>query len=193
MEDWWMLKWDEIPYVSVDVETTGFSHNDRICEITVVQAVNGEIKTDFTSLINPGCPISTGATQIHGIEDSDVRDAPRLVDISDHIMDLFSRDSPWVGHNLGFDLRMLSYDIPKDQWPRGVPTLCTMDFARHHHFELRSRPKHRLIDLVEHFNIEIPESMHRSGVDAIALARIVPKMLAGYAVGPTMTKWNHEW
>jgi len=186
------MRWSDIPYIVIDTETTGLSAKDRVCEITAALCISGEIKKAVTSLVNPGISIPSGATAIHGITDADVRDAPKLEDVADEIIVLLSRDAPWVAHNMAFDIRMLRYDIDQSRIPRGIPTLCTLEYARRSHPELSRRVRHRLIDVAQYF--ELPFSgLHRSYQDVELLARIVPRLVGDLTVGETMTKWSHEW
>ena len=91
-------------YVVLDTETTGLSpEKDQVVEIGIITVKNGEITNEYTSLIKPTIPISSEATAINGISESDLRDAPQLEDI---IPDVVSRikNQIVVGHNVTFDL-----------------------------------------------------------------------------------------
>jgi len=65
------------PLVFFDLETTGVNIvTDRIVEISYLKIFpNGE-EESRTRLINPGMHIPEQATEVHGISDDDVRDAP---------------------------------------------------------------------------------------------------------------------
>ncbi|MDE7249653.1 MAG: 3'-5' exonuclease, partial [Lachnospiraceae bacterium] len=64
-------------YVVFDLETTGISCRiDRVVEISAIKVENGQITGEFTSLVNPGCPIPYAASQVNGITDEMVKDAP---------------------------------------------------------------------------------------------------------------------
>jgi DNA polymerase-3 subunit epsilon len=65
------------PLVFFDLETTGVNIvSDRIVEISYLKVtVNGD-EEGKTRLINPGIPIPPQATEIHGITDDDVKNAP---------------------------------------------------------------------------------------------------------------------
>lgn len=72
----------ETPIAIVDTETTGlYPGGDRVIEIAVVRSEPGEDpKLVVDTLINPRRPVS--ATEIHGITDEDVADAPPFAGIS---------------------------------------------------------------------------------------------------------------
>ena len=65
------------PIVFFDLETTGINvASDRIVEISYLRVdLNGN-ETSRTIRVNPGMPIPPKATEIHGITDEDVKDAP---------------------------------------------------------------------------------------------------------------------
>lgn len=72
----------ETPLAIVDVETTGLKPDpDRVIEIAVVRIDPGEApRLVLDTLVNPGRDIA--ATDIHGIADEDVVDAPIFSEIA---------------------------------------------------------------------------------------------------------------
>ena len=54
-------------FVVIDVETTGISRFDRICEIGMTKIIDNSIVDKFETLINPRVNITN--TVFHGIED----------------------------------------------------------------------------------------------------------------------------
>ncbi len=193
--DWTSLYWNDIPYIVFDTETTGVGRNDRVCEVTVALCRNGEIEEAVSSLVNPGCSINPEAAAIHGITDDDVINAPELYSLSGKIIALLERGAPWVAHNMSFDTRFLDRGIPKSMWPHGIPTLCTMNYAKHKHPILSRYSRHKLIDVAVTLDISVAseQQTHRSMDDVVLLARIVPKLVGNETVHSTMTKYSHEW
>jgi len=188
------LTWSETPYLAIDTETTGFSREDRICEIAIILARQGKIIRVFHSLVNPKRAISEGARAVHGISDEDVENSPEFYEIRPQVLDMLRMDVPWVAHQMNFDARMLSYVIPREEWPRGVPTLCTMEFAKKHHPSLRMRAHHKLLDVAGALQINYdPEAAHNALNDADILMKIVPEMMGGRPVANSYTKLSEEW
>src|SRR5207248_1341168 len=102
----------ERPLAFLDLETTGTNaERDRILEVAVVMVGPDGKVTRFRSLINPGVPIPPDATEVHGIDDAEVADAPAFADIAAQLArDLAGGDL--VGYNLRrFDLRMLAAEF----------------------------------------------------------------------------------
>lgn len=99
--------------IVLDTETTGLdpAQGDRIIEIAAIELIN-DIPTEntFQTLINPLCPISPGAKNIHGITDDMVAHAPLFEHIVDDLLTFLS-DSPLIIHNATFDLKFLNYEL----------------------------------------------------------------------------------
>jgi DNA polymerase-3 subunit epsilon len=71
------------PLIFFDLETTGISiSSDRIVELSYLKIFpNGNEETK-TIRINPQVPIPEKSTQIHGIKDEDVKDAPVFAEVA---------------------------------------------------------------------------------------------------------------
>lgn len=66
--------------VFLDSETTGVDPEvARLVELALIEPATGN---RWSSLINPGIPIPPDATEVHGITDADVADAPAFVDVA---------------------------------------------------------------------------------------------------------------
>ncbi|MEA3439733.1 MAG: exonuclease domain-containing protein, partial [Chloroflexota bacterium] len=93
--------------VALDLETTGLNSNDdAIIEIGAVRFNKNRTEAEWTSLINPGCRIPPFITQLTGINDQMVLNAPSIYDVLDELVS-FIGDLPLLGHNLKFDLAFL--------------------------------------------------------------------------------------
>ena len=98
--------------VSIDIETTGLDENrEAIIEIGAVKFKGNRIEDEWSSLINPNRHISEFITNLTGIDDAMVRQAPHVRDVA-HELEAFVGDAPIVGHNIRFDLGFLQKQIP---------------------------------------------------------------------------------
>jgi DNA polymerase-3 subunit epsilon len=71
------------PLIFFDLETTGISiSNDRIVEISYLKIYPNGDEESKTIKVNPAIPISKEATEIHGITDEDVKDAPTFNEVA---------------------------------------------------------------------------------------------------------------
>ncbi len=90
--------------VALDIETTGLDpKTDAIIEIGAVRFSGRRIEGEFSTLVNPNRHIPEFITGLTGIDDSMVRQAPRIREVLEELT-AFIGDSPILGHNLKFDL-----------------------------------------------------------------------------------------
>lgn len=93
--------------VSVDIETTGLDpQKDAILEIGAVRFNGRRVEAEWESLINPRRSIPPFITQLTGITNQMVAQAPMLRDVFPDLK-YFVGDAPIVGHNVRFDLSFL--------------------------------------------------------------------------------------
>jgi DNA polymerase-3 subunit epsilon/ATP-dependent DNA helicase DinG len=90
--------------VALDLETTGLDHErDAILEIGARRFDGSRVEDEWTTLVNPGRHIPEFITNLTGISDEMVRQAPRIRDVLDKLA-AFIGDAPILGHNIQFDL-----------------------------------------------------------------------------------------
>ena len=127
-----MQKVEYIPnYVVFDLETTGVSYNyDEVIEISAIKVHNHKAVAEFTSLVNPARTIPYGASQVNGITDDMVQDAPAFETVLADFLK-FAGDNVLVGHNIH------TFDM-------------TLKFAR---ICLPQLEHYKLIDLADYYGI----------------------------------------
>jgi len=96
------------PIAFFDLETTGTNVvKDRIVEISIYKVLPGGGTESMTKLINPGIPIPPEVTEIHGITNLDVANAPTFEQIANQLND-FLHNCDLAGYNSNkFDIPML--------------------------------------------------------------------------------------
>lgn len=152
-------------YVVFDLETTGVDViKDDIIEISAVKVLGGKVADTFSTLVNPGRPIPYYATQVNGITDEMVEDAP---DIREALADFlaFAGDAVLVGHNIqSFDLNFVS-NAAEGLFGKTVENdyIDTLYMARSCLPELSH---HKLVDVASYFHISA-EGAHRALCDCI--------------------------
>jgi DNA polymerase-3 subunit alpha (Gram-positive type) len=160
---------DEHTFVVVDVETTGVSQYDRICEIGLTKIVNREITDKLETLINPCTTITN--TIFHGIQDWMVEEAPTFDEVAAKIAGFIDR-TVLIAHNAPFDMRFLRYELQRLDTDLSHRALCTLKISRQLHPDFFS---HKLDYLLERYNI-INECPHRAGTDADSEAKLFLEM-----------------
>ena len=96
-------------YTVIDIETNGLTTG--VCEIIEVSALKfrGEILQDsFSTLIKPTERISWFITNLTGITDRMVENAPNINEVMQKFYDFIGKDI-LIGHNVHFDVNFL-YD-----------------------------------------------------------------------------------
>ena len=90
-------------YVVFDLETTGLDpFTCKIIEIGALKYKNNELVDEFSFLINPDCPISSTITNITGIDNETIKDAPKIAEILPKFI-TFIEDLTLIAHNSSFD------------------------------------------------------------------------------------------
>ena len=102
----------ELKFACLDTETTGLSPNGggKICEIAVSISQNGRMVEEFSTLINPGIPMSPEVIAIHGITNEMVKEAPTFEQILPRLLGLFD-GCVLVAHNADFDMSFLQAEF----------------------------------------------------------------------------------
>jgi len=146
---------DEV-IVFFDLETTGTdTFRSEIVEIAAVRVLlrDGKVKEagTFEQLVKPDYPIPQSATDVHGIDDDDVKEAPPIAEVLPRFLE-FIGDSPLAGHNID------SFDLPLIRRHTGhvlneiIPNLSidTLPLSR----RLFPGEPHRLESLADKFGID---------------------------------------
>ena len=168
----------DITFTVVDVETTGLSSAmDRITEIALVNVKNGEITSEYSTLVNPQQFIPSYITSLTGITNEMVYDQPVFNDILPEINNQLGKhksNTILAGHNVSFDYRFLNTSLERVNAGRiYLPSLCTGRLARRLNRTLRSKS---LPSLCNHFGIRV-ERRHRALDDARATALILIRFI----------------
>lgn len=181
-------------FAVIDFETTGLfpGGHDRVIEVALVHVEpDGRIGNRWDTLVNPGRDL--GPQRIHGIQTSEILNAPTFAQITPKLVELLS-GRVIVAHNASFDVRFLLAELERagyDGWFQ-LESLCTMQLAR----DFLPGAGRSLADCCDAFDIEL-EGAHRASVDALATAQLLEQyilhnpMWAGWAdaLGRAETAW----
>ena len=167
---------DEIDFVIVDVETTGWTPGEaRITEIGAVKISGGHLLGQFSSLVNPGGAIPEHVAALTGISDAMVAAAPPLAEVLPAFL-AFARGCVLTAHNAPFDVGFLAAacqacDLP---WP-DFTVVDTVDLARWV-LDEDEVPNCKLSTLAAFFGARTPPQ-HRALADALATADVLMGLL----------------
>ncbi len=99
--------WKRLPLVVIDFETTGLNpENDRVLEMGLVFFRDGKFEDRHNWLINPGMPVPKESSDVHGITDEQLADAPFFEQIFDEVLGHLKDRVP-VAYNAPFDRKFL--------------------------------------------------------------------------------------
>lgn len=116
--------------VFVDLETTGGNAAyHRITEVGILRLQDGELAEEWSSLVNPECPIPTFIEDFTGITNAMVSDAPRFADIAALVRQKLQGDV-FVAHNARFDYSFLRSEFRRLGVNFSAKVLCTVKLSR---------------------------------------------------------------
>lgn len=140
-------------YVVFDLETTGTSCTcDEVVEISAIKVQDGQVVEEFSTLVNPQMPIPFWATDVNGITDKMVANAPTFDKaLADFLA--FAGDMILVGHNIHtFDMKFVCRDAVKFFGKTiGNDYIDTLPLARMY---LPQLGHHTLTDLARYYGIK---------------------------------------
>jgi ATP-dependent DNA helicase DinG len=144
--------------VAIDIETTGLDPNkDAIIEIGAVRFNEKRVEAEWSTLINPGRKIPPFISQLTGITDHMVLEAPAIQNVLTDLRQ-FVGDLSVLGHNVGFDLAFLrNYGLFRQNEVRDTYEIASV--------LLPSAGRYNLGALGQTLNIPLPAS-HRALDDA---------------------------
>ena len=117
-------------FVVFDLVTTGIGpKSNEIIEIGAIRIVDGEIRENYQSLVNPMMPIPYFVQQETGIDDSKVAGAKTIQEILPEFLD-FCKDSVLVAHNAGYDMGFLKHKLAQMKIEREFTVVDTVAVAR---------------------------------------------------------------
>lgn len=160
-------------FIVFDLETTGLKPaTEEITEIAAVLVREGEIKDSFQTYVNPHKPIPPEITELTGISDETVADAPDLPEALDKFF-AFMGNRVLVAHNAGFDLSFLKAACKKLDIEREFTYIDTLEMSR---IMLPHLSRFKLNILAKELQVG-PFEHHRASEDAAVLGRIWVKLL----------------
>ena len=114
----------------VDIETTGNGYKgQKITEISIFTFDGKHIVDEFTSLVNPEQNIPAFITNLTGIDNAMVRNAPKFYEIAKKIAEL-TQDTIFVAHNVNFDYNIIQAEFKSLGFDFKRKKLCTVRLSR---------------------------------------------------------------
>jgi DNA polymerase-3 subunit epsilon len=161
-------------YAIVDIETTGGSaRNERITEIAVYLHDGNEITGEFVSLINPERNIPYFITNLTGITNEMVENAPRFYEIARKLIEI-TEGRTFVAHNARFDYSFIRQEYKSLGYNFKRSILDTVALSRK---LLPGHSSYSLGNICKDLDISIT-GRHRAAGDALATVRLLELLIA---------------
>lgn len=155
-------------FICFDIETTGLSAaRDKITEIGAVKVENGVITDTFSTFANPEMPIPQKITQLTGITDDMVKEAPSQSEAVGAFLE-FAGDNVLVAHNAPFDTSFIAKACEDMGREYNYTSIDTVAISR----AILTDIKNCKLDTVAKFLRLGDFNHHRATDDAEMLARI---------------------
>ncbi len=170
------LKLDR-PLAVFDIESTGINRRaDRIIDLAIVMLHPGGERTEHTYRVNPGMPIPPGSTEVHGITDEDVKDAPPFEKVAPGIRDLLSNCDLGGFNVLHFDIPLLCEEFRRAGIDFDMEGRRVLDAQRIYH-----KKEPRDLTAALHFYCgEMHLDAHGALSDVLATIRVVEGQFRKY-------------
>ena len=188
------MVWQDAPLVALDLEGTGGQdkEHEAILDIAIVPLTAGRpsLAGSYTTLINPGRPISRSPWISPGLTNATLADAPALADVAPELITRLS-GKLIVGHNIGVDWRLLHRRRP-DIHPDTL--IDTLRLTRHVHPGQKGNSLTALLDryeLTETITALAPGSQpHRAPWDTLGAAVLLTTLINALPGSHTLTVAN---
>jgi len=161
-------------YAIVDIETTGLSPStEKITEIAILIHDGTKVVETFSTLINPEMKIPYRITQMTGINNRMVEDAPKFYEVAKKIVEI-TEDKIIVGHNVRFDYGFIRSEYKSLGYEYQRQTLDTIKLCRK---LIPGQPSYGLGNLCKSLKID-NHARHRAEGDALATTRLFELLLS---------------
>ena len=160
-------------YCIIDIETNGGNkRKGKITEIAIYVHDGNKIIRSFSTLINPECSIPLHITELTGIDNNMVINAPKFHEVAKTIVEL-TAGNIFIAHNVTFDYHFLQEEFKQLGYEYTRKTLCTIKLSRKY---LPGHPSYSLGNICRDLNIII-EGRHRAEGDALATVKLFEYIL----------------
>lgn len=172
------------PLAFIDLETTGVNlGTDRIIEIAIVKILVDGTRSVKRKLINPGMPIPAASSEVHGITDDMVKDAPLFKQVAQELKQMLD-GCDLAGYNSNrFDIPLLMEEFLRAEIDFDMKGRKMLDVQQVFH---KMEPR-TLGAAYQFYCGKTLEGAHSAEVDASATHEILEAQLQRYpALGNTV-------
>ncbi len=165
------------PLAFIDLETTGINlATDRIIEIAIVKVLTDGKRSVKRKLINPQIPIPKQSTDLHGITDEMVKDAPIFRDVAQELKQMLDGCDIGGYNSNRFDIPMLVEEFLRAEVDFDMKGRRLLDVQNIFH-----RMEQRTLSAAYKFYCnKVLDGAHSAEIDATATHEILIAQLERY-------------
>lgn len=151
-------------YVMIDTETTGLDPRyDEIIELSALKIKNNEVVDTYTTLVKPSEPISSFISELTGITNEMVKDAPILEETISSFISFVGEDKV-MGYNAHFDVNFI-YDAAQKNLNQDFSN-DIIDVLRIARKIVKDSKNHKLKTIADYYDISY-DLIHRGEADSL--------------------------
>ena len=159
-------------FAVVDIETTGGNASlGKMTEIAIVITDGENILDEFQSLVDPGMHIPSFITNLTGITNQMVEDAPQFQYIAPKVADML-KDKVFVAHNVNFDYSFVKKELEEAGYTMPTKKMCTVRYSRK---IVPGQNSYSLGNICAHFGIKNLDA-HRAMSDTKATVQLLHEL-----------------
>lgn len=165
----------DCPLIVLDTETTGTKpKHDKIVQVGLIKIRPDGSQTEWSTYVNPECPIPPEATEVHGITDDRVSSAPTFRELASRFHLGFQK-CDFAGYNVEFDVEMLDEEFRRVgmESPINGRVLDALDIFRDKH-------RRTLTDAVKTYLGESHSEAHDAMGDVRATLRVLERQFEAH-------------
>ena len=178
------------PLVVFDLETTGLDNKyDRVVQMAFVRLDPGEEPKTWKYLINPEMHIPEEVSEIHGITDEDVKDAPKFREVADEVLDIFEGACISGFNSASFDVPFILQEFKRCASHRGkdIRKIAEAEQIDVQHLYRDYNPRTLVAAVMEYTGINL-EDAHDALADTEATMKLLGALIERHELPDTVTE-----
>jgi len=173
-------------YTVIDIETPNNS-NDSVCSIAIINIVDNNIMFKNEFLVNPEDRFDRLNMDLHGINQSMVKDAETFDKLWEKISKYFT-NGIIVGHNVKFDLNVICKTLYR--YEVSIPELYYIDTCELSRVVYENFSDYKLNTVCSYLNIDL-SNHHNAECDTKGCYEILKRIQSDYGISDDMVEQYH--
>lgn len=169
-------------FLAFDTETSGFHHDARVLELSIVGYENGKVASKKSWLFNPPGmdwenPKTQEALAFNKLPLAELKRSRSFEDQLDEVCEGFAWAGVWVAHNINFDLDMIEREHQKCGLALERPSIAACTLALDYVLDKSHNDGWKLAEVAQRRHIQADGPLHRAEADTMLAAKVFLDML----------------